>query len=90
MADIEMLDRAYYNIIQCFIKTGHAPHHTELANDLGIPMDKGKQIFRELIDAGVPGWIHPQTDWIASFPPFNNQPTQYYITVDGEQKWYAQ
>ena len=90
MADLEQLDRAHDNIMQCFIKTGHAPHYTELANDLGIPMEEGKKIFRELLEAGIPGWIHPQTDWLASYPPFNNQPTQYYMSVEGEQKWYAQ
>jgi hypothetical protein len=90
MAELEMLDRAHYTIMQYFIKTGHAPHYTELANDLGLEMEEGRQLIHDLIKAGVPGWVHPQTDWIASFPPFNNQPTQYYMSVEGEQKWYAQ
>ena len=42
------------------------------------------------IIGSTPGWMHPDTDLIASFPPFNNQPTQYRISVDGEQKWFAQ
>ncbi len=90
MADIALLDRAYYNIMQTIVKTGHAPHHTEMAKDLGIPVEEARQTFHDLMESGVPGWIHPHTDWIASFPPFNNQPTQYYISVEGEQKWYAQ
>jgi hypothetical protein len=90
MTDLALLDKAFYNIMQRLIKTGQAPHHTEMANDLGISMEEGRQIFHELMEAGVPGWIHPQTDWIASFPPFNNQPTQYRLTIDGEQKWFAQ
>ena len=28
--------------------------------------------------------------YIVSFAPFHNLPTQYRITVDGEQKWFAQ
>ena len=36
------------------------------------------------------GWLHPETDYVASFPPLNNLPTQYRITVRGEQKWFAQ
>jgi hypothetical protein len=36
------------------------------------------------------GWLHPETDYIASFPPLNNLPTQYRITVGGEQRWFAQ
>jgi len=90
MTDVALLDRAFYNIMQRLINTGQAPHHTELAKDLSIDMEEGRQLFHDLMAAGVPGWLHPQTDWIASFPPFNNQPTQYRITVGGEQKWFAQ
>ena len=90
MADIALLDRAYDNIMQRIIKTGQAPHYTELANDLGIGMEEGRQLIHDVIAAGIPGWVHPQTDWIASFAPFNNQPTQYRITIDGQQKWFAQ
>ena len=36
------------------------------------------------------GWLHPETDYIASFPPLNSLPTQYRVTVRGEQKWFAQ
>lgn len=90
MADVTLLDRAFANIMQRFIDTGQAPHHTELARDLGIPIEDARQVFADLMDAGVPGWLHPQTDYIASFPPFNNQPTQYRLRIDGQQKWFAQ
>ena len=40
--------------------------------------------------ARLPNWLFPETDLIASFAPFNNLPTQYRISVDGEQKWFAQ
>jgi len=36
------------------------------------------------------GWLHPDTDYIASFPPLNNLPTQYRITLRGAQRWFAQ
>jgi hypothetical protein len=36
------------------------------------------------------GWLHPETDYIASFPPLNNLPTQYRVTVRGAQRWFAQ
>ena len=90
MADVTLLDRAFHNIIQRFIHTGQAPHYTELAKDLGLPVEEGRQLIVDLMAAGVPGWLHPQTDYIASFPPFNNQPTQYRLTIDGQQKWFAQ
>ena len=38
----------------------------------------------------TPGWVHPGTDYIASFPPFNLQPTHYRVTIDGQPGWYAQ
>jgi hypothetical protein len=53
-------------------------------------MEAGKRLLHELIDSGIPAWLHPQTDYIVSFAPFHNLPTQYRITVDGEQKWFAQ
>lgn len=90
MADLEILDRAFYNIMQRFVRTGQGPHYTELAKDLDLDMETGRQILHDLMASGVPGWLHPQTDYIASFPPFNNQPTQYRVTIDGRQKWFAQ
>lgn len=90
MAELALLDRAFHAIMQRFVHTGQAPHYTELATELGLSMEEGRQLVYDLMAAGIPGWIHPGTDYIASFPPFNNQPTQYRISVDGEQKWFAQ
>jgi hypothetical protein len=90
MANAKMLDRAFSNIMQRFIHTGQGPHYTELAKDLGLEMEEGRRLLHDLMASGFPGWLHPQTDYIASFPPFNNQPTQYRITIDGRQKWFAQ
>jgi hypothetical protein len=90
MADLTLLDRAFVNIRQRMIRTGQAPHYTELARELGLTMEEGRQVVHALMASGFPGWTHPGTDYIASFPPFNNQPTQYRITVEGEQKWFAQ
>lgn len=88
--DIAELDRAFSAIMARTTASGVAPHYTELASDLGVPMERGKQLVAAIMAAGVPGWLHPGTDYVASFPPFNNQPTQYRITVDGEQRWFAQ
>jgi hypothetical protein len=35
-------------------------------------------------------WLVPGTDIIGSFAPFNNVPTHYKITVNGESKWWGQ
>lgn len=83
------LDRAFASIMAAMVETGQAPHYTELASDLGLSPDAGRQLMHDTI-AKTFGWMHPGTDYIASFPPFNNQPTQYRISVDGRQAWFGQ
>jgi hypothetical protein len=51
---------------------------------------EGRKALHDLLAAGVPGWVYPKTDFITSFAPFNNLPTQFRITIDGEQKWFGQ
>ncbi|MDP6549388.1 MAG: hypothetical protein QF659_04890 [Dehalococcoidia bacterium] len=90
MTDLAMLDRAFEDIMRSFVETGRAPHYTELAAGLGLPVEEGRQVIHDLVATGYPAWVHPGTDYIVSLAPFNNLPTQYRITVDGEQKWFAQ
>lgn len=89
MAELELLDRGYAAIMDRVVRRGEAPHFTELASDLGIGLPDAKEVVHELV-ANTPGWVHPGTDLIASFPPFNLQPTQYRVSIDGEPGWYAQ
>ncbi|WP_419915283.1 organomercurial lyase [Candidatus Poriferisodalis sp.] len=83
------LDAAYATIMGEIVATGVAPHYAELARTLDIAPLRAKAVIRRIIDL-TPGWLHPGTEYIASFPPFNNQPTQYRVSVDGEQRWFAQ
>lgn len=83
------LDQAYAAIMSTMIETGQAPHFTELAGELGVTIEEGRELAHELMTM-TPGWTHPGTDYIASFPPFNNQPTQYRISVDGRRSWFGQ
>ena len=83
------LDRAFSSIMSTMVETGQAPHYTELAVDLDVAPNDARDLVHELM-AVIPGWTHPGTDYIASFPPFNNQPTQYRISVDGRQSWFGQ
>ena len=85
-----VLDQAFHVIMQKMTVTGRAPFYTELATTLGVPPEEGRKIQRELFSAGIAGWLYPDTDHITSFAPFNNLPTQYRLTIDGEQKWYGQ
>jgi len=85
----DLLDRGYATIMKRIVETGAAPHHTELASELEISVESARRLVHELV-AITPGWTAPDTDLLASFPPFNLQPTQYRVTVDGAGGWYAQ
>jgi len=84
------LDKTFHFIMKRMVETGQAPHYTEIAEELGVSMEEGRKVLHELFSKRLPGWLAPSTDFIASFAPFNNQPTQFRITIDGEQKWFGQ
>ncbi|MEJ2718805.1 MAG: hypothetical protein P8182_17030 [Deltaproteobacteria bacterium] len=90
MSDPTMLDRTFGIIMKRMVKTGQAPHYTEIASELRLSPEDGRKAMHELFAAGVPGWLFPDTNLIASFAPFNNLPTQYRISIDGQQKWFGQ
>jgi hypothetical protein len=84
------LDETFRVIMKRMVETGQAPFHTEIAEELGLSVREGRKALHDLFSAGVPGWLFPGTDYITSFAPFNNLPTQYRISVDGQQKWFGQ
>jgi len=91
MAEPTLLDRTFNIIMSRMVETGQAPHYTEIAAELGVSPQEGRAALQKLFSIrGFPGWLYPKTDAIVSFPPFNNLPTQYRVTVDGHQKWFAQ
>ena len=91
MADRELLARMYHASISRNVTDGRAPHYTELAKELGLSPEDARVALHDLEKVGVPGfWLEPNTDLIGSLAPFSNRPTQYLISVDGEQKWYGQ
>ena len=91
MVDLELLDRAYGVMMQSFLERGYAATHIEVAHALGQPVEEARQLYRELVNGGyTSAWLEEGTDHVVSFAPFNNLPTQYRITVDGQQKWFAQ
>jgi hypothetical protein len=90
MNDQTILDKAFNAIMRRMVKTGQAPFYTELASELGLSVEEGRKTLHDLFSAGIPGWLYPRTDHIVSFAPFNNLPTQYRITIDGQQKWFGQ
>jgi hypothetical protein len=90
MNEPSKVEKTFHIIMSRMIETGQAPHYTEIAAELNVPVEGGRKALHELFAAGVPGWLFPNTDLSASFAPFNNLPTQYRITIDGQQKWFGQ
>jgi hypothetical protein len=90
MSNPTILDQAFHNIMKRLVETGQAPFYTELAAELGLSMEEGRKTLHDLFSSGIPGWLYPKTDYIVSFAPFNNLPTQYRITVEGQQRWFGQ
>ena len=90
MSDAAVLDKAFQFIMRRFVETGRAPHYTELARARGSSPEEGRQVLHGVMKLFFPGWLYPDTDYIASFPPFHNLPTQYRISVAGHQQWFAQ
>ena len=90
MADSTMMDRTYHFILETMVERGVAPHYTEIAKAFSVPPEEGRKLLHDLMGAGVPAWLFPDTDFIASFAPFSNLPTQIRISVEGEQKWFGQ
>lgn len=91
MRGTEQLDRTYHYIMETFVQRGYSPHYAEIAKKFGVGPDEGKRFLHDLINTRVmPMWLYPDTDLIVSFAPFNNLPNQYRITVEGQQKWFAQ
>jgi hypothetical protein len=90
MAEPSQLDKVFHIIMKRFVETGQAPHYTELATELDVSPEEGREAMHKLFFRGFPGWLYPNTDFIVSVAPFNNLPTQYRIAIEGEQKWFGQ
>ena len=90
MAEPELVQRAYTTILRYTIEHGAAPHYTELAREFDVSPDEARALQREATDAVIGCWISHDTDYVHSWAPFSNLPTQYRVSVEGERKWYAQ
>jgi len=85
------LNKTFSLIMERMIATGKAPDYTEIVAGLGVQPLEGKMALRKLFKGiGFPGWFKPKTDTVMSFAPFMNEPNNYHLTIDGEQKWFGQ
>ena len=90
MADPRLMDEAFQRLMRSLVESGRALHYAELSTEMGCSVEEGCQLLLAVMQAYPIGWLHPDTDYIASFPPLNSLPTQYRVTVRGEQRWFAQ
>lgn len=84
------VQRAYSTIFGYFVDHGRAPHYTALARLLDVDVEEARRLQREAVELGVGAWFVAGTDLIESFAPFYNVPSNAKVSVDGEQKWFAQ
>jgi len=90
MSEPTILDQTFYFILRRMIETGQAPHYIEIAAELRASPEEGRKTLHELLSRRIPAWLFPGTDYIVSFAPFNNLPTHYRLTIEGQQKWFGQ
>ncbi len=88
--EMALVQRTYTAVLEHLIKTGRAPHYTELGKFLGLPPDDAKQAQRAAAESSIGCWFVKDTDYVESWAPFSNVPTHYLVTIKGEQKWYGQ
>ncbi|HEY3278151.1 MAG TPA: hypothetical protein VGJ94_16155 [Syntrophorhabdaceae bacterium] len=90
MEESILVQRAYTAVLDHFIKTGRAPHYTELAATLGLGPEEARQVQHKAADSAIACWFVTGTDYVESWAPFSNVPTHYLVTIEGDQKWYGQ
>jgi hypothetical protein len=90
MLDQNQIQNVYLLVLKHIIKTGRAPHFTELAASMALDPDHVKELQHAAANAGVGSWFIEGTDHVECWAPFSNVPTHHLIEVDGKQKWYGQ
>jgi len=90
MQETTLVQRGYNAVVEHFMKTGRAPHYTELAATLGLRPEEARQVQHKAAESSIGCWFVKDTDYIESWAPFSNVPTHHRVTIKGEQKWYGQ
>ena len=62
MSEPSQLDRVFQIIMKYMMETGQAPHYTEIASELDVPVEEGRKALNELFSPQFPGWLFPNTD----------------------------
>ncbi len=86
----DLTQPAYTATLEYLVGNGRAPHYTELAEILQVSVEEARLAQVAAAERAVGCWMAEGTDYVGSWAPFANTPTQYLISVDGIQKWYGQ
>ena len=86
MEETTLVQRAYTAVVEHFVKTGRAPHYTELAATLGLRPEEARELQHKAADSALACWFVKDTDYVESWAPFSNVPTHYLVTIKGNQK----
>ena len=90
MEETTLVQRTYTAVVEHFVRTGRAPHYTELAAILGLRPEEARQLQHKAADSSIACWFVKEADYVESWAPFSNVPTHHLVTIHGEQKWYGQ
>ena len=86
----DLVQAAYTATLEHLVAHGRAPHYTDLAGILRVSAEEARLAQVAAAESGVGCWMSSGTDYVGSWAPFANTPTQYLVSVDGAQKWYGQ
>ena len=85
----DLRDKTFLAIKIWMVEKARAPAHVEFGTALGIGPDEALIVLDESMPSGYPAGVD-EDDNIVTTCPLSNQPNQYRISVDGEQKWFGQ
>ncbi len=74
-------------LLNQFLATGRAPAIDDIAEELSLTRGQVLESCRHL-EGGICAIMHESQ--IYHFPPFANYQSAYPVTVDGQQKWFAE
>ena len=66
MQKATLVQQAYTAVVEHFVKTGRAPHYTELAATLGLRPEEARQAQHEAADTSIGCWFVRDTDYVES------------------------
>lgn len=86
-----LVDKTFQILLREYVVNGRAPHYTEIARRLDCSIEEARKALLDTMNTpGIASWLHPGTDIVASVAPFYSLASQYRVTANGKQKWYAQ